>query len=130
SPRRASRPGSTWPSTWSAASAPRTRPARFAATSSTTRSRRTSERPRAYTRRVDPQALQLLEFPAIRERLAAMTATSHGAEAARTLDPSSDGAEVTRRQALTAEAIALLNIAAEPPLEGIHDVREAAARAG
>ena len=37
--------------------------------------------------------------------------------------------EVARRQALTAEAIALLDIAEEPPLEGIRDVRETAAHA-
>ena len=36
---------------------------------------------------------------------------------------------MARRQALTAEAIALLDIAEEPPLEGIRDVREVAALA-
>ena len=38
-------------------------------------------------------------------------------------------AEVTRRQALTAEAVALLDTADEPPLEGLHDVREPVAHA-
>src|SRR6266508_1431379 len=74
-------------------------------------------------------ALDVLELPAVLERLAAATATSPGAELARALMPSPDSAEVARRQALTAEAIALLDEAAEPPLRGIGDVREAAARA-
>ena len=43
--------------------------------------------------------------------------------------PSNEQAEVSRRQSLTAEAIALLDIAAEPPLEGIDDVRPAVALA-
>src|SRR6187397_2599320 len=74
-------------------------------------------------------ALEVLEFPVVLERLAAATATSPGAELARALVPSADAAEVVRRQALTAEAIALLDESAEPPLRGIGDVREAAARA-
>ncbi len=75
----------------------------------------------------------MLEFPAIVERLAAATATPFGAELARALVPSDDLDEVTRRQALTAEAVALLDESAEPPLEGIADVRasaELAARGG
>ena len=39
----------------------------------------------AYTRRVDRNALEVLEFPAIAERLANATASSHGAELARSL---------------------------------------------
>jgi len=78
---------------------------------------------------VDRDALVALELPAIAERLARATATEHGAELARALAPSPDPEEVARRQALTAEAIALLDVAEEPPLEGIHDVREQAAHA-
>ena len=74
-------------------------------------------------------ALDVLEFPAVLERLAAATATARGAELARSLVPSPDAAEVARRQALTGEAIALLDEAAEPPLRGIEDVRVAAERA-
>src|SRR5918996_1544390 len=88
-----------------------------------------SRRCRSYTRRVDASALDVLEFPAIAERLAAATATTRGAELARTLRPTADDAEVARRQALTAEAVALLDEAAEPPLHGIHDVRDTAAYA-
>jgi DNA mismatch repair protein MutS2 len=75
---------------------------------------------------VDRDALEVLEFPAIVERLAAATATQFGAELARALAPSSDLEEVSHRQALTAEAVALLDKSAEPPLEGIGDVRDPA----
>ena len=83
----------------------------------------------AYTRRVNPDALVTLEFPAIAERLANATASAHGAELARSLVPSADPDEVAHRQALTAEAVALLDTADEPPLEGLHDVREPASHA-
>jgi dsDNA-specific endonuclease/ATPase MutS2 len=60
-----------------------------------------------------------LEFPAIVERLAAAAATPHGAELVRALvPPSADRDDVSCRQALTAEAVALLDISAEPALEG------------
>jgi DNA mismatch repair protein MutS2 len=78
---------------------------------------------------VDAHALDALEFPAILERLANATATSRGEELARALVPSAEVDEVARRQALTDEAIALIEVSAEPPLEGIHDVRAAAAHA-
>jgi DNA mismatch repair protein MutS2 len=73
--------------------------------------------------------LAALEFPAIVERLAAATGTAYGEELARALTPSSDAAEVARRQALTAEVVGLLDESLEPPLEGIHDVRSAAEHA-
>jgi DNA mismatch repair protein MutS2 len=78
---------------------------------------------------VDSNALHVLEFPAIRQRLAAATSTELGAELATLLEPSPDVDEVTRRQALTAEAIALLDESLEPPLAGIRDVRDQAAHA-
>ncbi len=74
-------------------------------------------------------ALALLGFPAIAERLANAASTPRGVELVHALTPSPDPAEVAARQALTAEAIELLDHAAEPPLHGIHDVREAADRA-
>jgi DNA mismatch repair protein MutS2 len=77
--------------------------------------------------------LAALEFPAIVDRLAAATGTPHGEELARALVPSAGAAEVERRQALTAEAVVLLDSSAEPPFEGIADVRataELAARGG
>ena len=78
---------------------------------------------------MDPNALDVLEFPAIRERVARATATDFGSALAAELEPSPDADEVARRQALTAEAIGLLDESLEPPLEGIRDVREPAAHA-
>ncbi len=78
---------------------------------------------------MDPNALDVLEFPAIRERVAGAAATEHGAALAAELEPSPDAGEVARRQALTAEAIALLDESLEPPLERISDVRDQAAHA-
>src|SRR6186997_967768 len=74
-------------------------------------------------------ALAVLDFPAIVERLAVAASTAYGEELARALTPSPDPHEVTHRQALTAEVVALLDNAAEPPLDGIRDVRAAAAHA-
>ena len=78
---------------------------------------------------MDPIALEVLEFPAIASGSPRATATELGAALAPTLQPSPDPDEVARRQALTAEAIALLDESLEPPLEGIRDVREQAAHA-
>ena len=54
----------------------------------------------------------------------ASTESARGAELARELAPSADAGEVARRQALTAEGIALLDDAAEPSLAGLADVRD------
>ena len=75
---------------------------------------------------MDASTLDALEFPAITQRVAGVASTDQGAAAARALEPSSDVDEVARRQALTTEAITLLDNAEEPPLEGVHDVRDAA----
>src|ERR1700693_5315079 len=74
--------------------------------------------------------LDALEFPAVVERLATASATAHGEAFARALAPPPDPAEVARRQALTAEVVALLDMSAEPPLDGISDVRDDADMAG
>jgi len=82
---------------------------------------------------MDETALEVLQFPAITARLAAAAETAYGGELARALVPSGDPEEVARRQALTAEVTALFELSAEPPLQGIHDVRasvEHAARGG
>ena len=78
---------------------------------------------------MDADALAALEYPAIVERLAHATATPRASALARELVPSPDADEVARRQALTAEGIALLETASEPRLGGIVDVRDAAAHA-
>jgi DNA mismatch repair protein MutS2 len=78
---------------------------------------------------VNSHTLDVLEFPTILEQLADATATTHGAVLARALAPSSDPDEVTRRQTLTTEAIALFEESAEPSLGDVADVRAAADRA-
>ncbi len=78
---------------------------------------------------MDAHALEVLEFPAILERLAGAASSAPGEELARALLPSGDPAEVAHRQALTAEAVALLDASAEPELAGLVDVRRAAERA-
>ncbi len=75
------------------------------------------------------EALAALELPAITGRLAAAASTELGAEQARALLPAIELDRVIVRQALTAEAVALLDTAQEPPLAGIADVRDAVARA-
>jgi DNA mismatch repair protein MutS2 len=75
---------------------------------------------------VDGDALAALEFPAVVERLAAAAATEYGVALVLSLVPSADPELVSRRQALTAEAIALLDVSDEPPLEGLGDVRDPA----
>jgi DNA mismatch repair protein MutS2 len=78
---------------------------------------------------LDAEARAALELPAILERLAAAAATELGASRARALVPSSDEDEVRTRQARTAEAVALLDAADDPPLAGVTDVTSAVARA-
>jgi DNA mismatch repair protein MutS2 len=78
---------------------------------------------------MDAHALAVLEFPAVAVRLAGATATPLGEERALALVPSSQPGEVARLQALTAEAIALIEASDEPELRGAADVREAVANA-
>ena len=78
---------------------------------------------------MDASTLDALEFGAIRQRVARAAATEQGEAAAHSLEPSPDADDVAGRQALTSEAIALLDAAEEPPLDGIRDVREQASRA-
>jgi DNA mismatch repair protein MutS2 len=82
---------------------------------------------------MDPRALELLELPEILDRLAAAAASEPGRERALALRPSGDDDEVATRQALTTEAIALLEQSAEPALHAVRDVRplgEIAGRGG
>jgi DNA mismatch repair protein MutS2 len=78
---------------------------------------------------VDEHAMRALEFDVVLERLSASAATPYGVERALAVMPSIDRDEVARRQALTDEAVALLDNAAEPPLDGIPDIRVAVERA-
>src|SRR5581483_10633523 len=78
---------------------------------------------------MDRHALAVLELDAILERLSRTTESAYGAALARELLPSPDPAEIAERQALTSEAVALIERSAEPSLAGVADVRDAAARA-
>ena len=74
-------------------------------------------------------ALGLLEFDAIRQRLAAAARTAIGAESAAALAPSADGREVALRQQETAEARRLLDTAGALELGPAADLRPAIRRA-
>ena len=74
-------------------------------------------------------ALGLLEFDAIRQRLAAAARTAIGAESAVALTPSADGREVALRQQETAEARRLLDTAGALELGPAADLRPALRRA-
>jgi DNA mismatch repair protein MutS2 len=72
---------------------------------------------------MDTETPAALELPAIVARLAAAAATEHGSALASSLMPSDEVGEVARRQALTAEAVALLDAGRAPELAGIRDLR-------
>ena len=72
---------------------------------------------------MDDRALEILEFPAIRERLSRLTAFSGGRERALALRPSADREEVVRRQRESAEAMRLLDLGVNVSLGGSSDVR-------
>src|SRR5437867_9249387 len=78
---------------------------------------------------MERQALAVLEYPLIVERVADAAVTPHGVELARDLLPSPDVDEVTARQARTAEAVALIEGGTAPSLGGVADVRSATSRA-
>lgn len=77
---------------------------------------------------MDREAHAALELPAILGRLAAAAATELGAGRALALAPSPDADEVRSRQQLTAEAVALLDADADPPLAGVTDITAAVDR--
>ena len=68
--------------------------------------------------------LRVLEFPKIREMMAALAVTEMGREACRELVPSSDPDEVRRRQAETEEASTVLAYNGGNPMAWFTDVRE------
>ena len=72
---------------------------------------------------MDSHAIDLLELPAIRARLAGMTSFGGGAELALALVPSSDPHEVARLREITREAGSLWELAISGP-GGAHDVRD------
>ncbi|MEX2373551.1 MAG: endonuclease MutS2 [Dehalococcoidia bacterium] len=75
---------------------------------------------------MDDRTLAVLEFPAVLQRLAALTSFSAGREAAMALRPLADMEAVTRRQRETGEAVALDRLGVAVPMNGARDVREQA----
>ena len=78
---------------------------------------------------LDDRTLELLEYPAVVERLSQLTSFSAGREAALALRPVVDRPRVVRRQRITAEVVHLSRLGAEVSLAGARDVRPLAERA-
>ncbi len=77
---------------------------------------------------MDPRSADLLELPAVRERLAGLTAFAGGRDLALGLAPSPDAHEVAARAALTEEGVRLRALGVSGP-GGAHDIRAAVAEA-
>ena len=77
---------------------------------------------------MNPKAIELLEFPAIRAQLASYCGFSLSKALAEELDPSSDGILVARRIAFTSEAVRVLNVAPNLSVGGARDIRGPAER--
>ncbi|MBX7110310.1 MAG: endonuclease MutS2 [Dehalococcoidia bacterium] len=75
---------------------------------------------------IDDRTLTVLEFPAVLERLARLTAFSAGRQAALALRPLSERDAVVECQRELAEAMHLDRVGVEVSLGGAHDVRERA----
>src|SRR5437762_2915259 len=78
---------------------------------------------------MEDHSLKVLEYRKVLDRLAAHTSNSMGREAALSLAPSATPEIVSRRLQETTEALSLLRLENGMPLGGIHDIREAIARA-
>ena len=78
---------------------------------------------------MDSKYLETLEYPKILERLARHTSFSAGRELALALQPSTEAAEVRRRQQETSEARALQDLKPDVGLAGARDVRPLVRRA-
>ena len=73
---------------------------------------------------MDQRNLRVLEFPKIREKMAAFAVSEMGRERALKVEPSGDAALVRRRQAETEEAGAVLAHNGSNPIVSFTDVRE------
>lgn len=72
---------------------------------------------------MDAHTLELLEFPKIRELLAAYGASSLGKELARQTEPITDVDKIRTEIALVTEVSDALGTGQAPPFGGLHDVR-------
>lgn len=75
---------------------------------------------------MDAKSISTLELPKILDRLAGFTAFSASTSLARSLEPTTDLAEVSRRQSETTEARTLLSTRPDLTIGGAHDVRHLA----
>ena len=74
-------------------------------------------------RQIDSHALVVLEFDAVRQRLASYASSDLGRDAAMALYPSTDAAWIAARLAETTELRALLDGQVRLPLAGLRDIR-------
>ncbi|MFO0803168.1 MAG: DNA strand exchange inhibitor protein [Gemmataceae bacterium] len=78
---------------------------------------------------MDAHTLELLQFDAIRERLAGYAASSLGRELARQIEPGTDLSTIRAEVSLVTEMCTALGLGQAPPFAGLHDVRLLARRA-
>lgn len=78
---------------------------------------------------MNQKAIDLLEFPRVRDRLASFCGFSASKELAHALEPSADPVLVARRLALTSEAVRVLNLSPNLNVGGARDVRPSVERA-
>lgn len=78
---------------------------------------------------MNEKTLHTLEFPKVRERLAAYSSFSAGKALALELAPVSDIEKVRRAQRITTEAVRMLSLRPDVTIGGARDVRELARRA-
>ena len=78
---------------------------------------------------MDAHTLELLQFDAVRERLAGYAASSLGRELARQIEPGTNLSTIRAELALVTEMCTALGLGQAPPFAGLHDVRLLARRA-
>ncbi len=78
---------------------------------------------------MNQKAIELLEFPRIRERLASFCGFSASKALALALEPTADPVLVTHHLALTSEAVRVLNLSPNLSIGGAHDIRPVVERA-
>lgn len=78
---------------------------------------------------MDAHTLELLQFDAVRERLAGYAASSLGRELARQIEPGTDLSTIRAEVSLVTEMCTALGLGQAPPFAGLHDVRLLARRA-
>lgn len=78
---------------------------------------------------MDAHTLELLQFDAVREKLAGYAASSLGRELALQIEPGTDAAAIRTELSLVTEMCTALGLGQSPPFAGLHDVRLLARRA-